>query len=219
VIIEGGTNFTSIEVASYAERGFATNFALGALTLGGTNMGCAVLTNRFGNANSGDFNQEMLAVIRLAQAEHSVLDLNHLGLMVRDAAVLPGELRLSQGTLVASNGLAWATNGTLFGQGLLVGNFTNSGQFILETNAGVLLVNGNLDQASSGILQINIGGVTASNSYDQLVVSGLARLSGALTIKLINGFKPALGNSFEVLRYGSRNGQFQFINLPVLAAG
>ena len=42
--------------------------------------------------------------------------------------------------------------------------------------------------------------------------SRVTTLDGMLNLALVNGFSPALGNSFPVLTFGSRTGQFATIN-------
>jgi len=50
-------------------------------------------------------------------------------------------------------------------------------------------------------------------------VTGSATLNGAINATLINGFTPALGDSFMVVTAGSREGQFSSQNLPSLGGG
>ncbi|MGA1796930.1 MAG: LEPR-XLL domain-containing protein, partial [bacterium] len=55
-------------------------------------------------------------------------------------------------------------------------------------------------------LLIEIGGTTPGTGdsfHDQTIVTGLATLDGTLDIDLWNGFEPAVGDSFEILTYGS----------------
>jgi hypothetical protein len=95
----------------------------------------------------------------------------------------------------------------------LTTNVTNSGQLNPGGigGAGLITVNGNYTQTATGILNIDIGGL-AANQFDQLVVNGIVTLSGTLNVALINGFMPALGNSFQILTFTGRNGDFQFEN-------
>jgi hypothetical protein len=69
-------------------------------------------------------------------------------------------------------------------------------------------------------LDIELGGVTPGSQFDRLQVSGAATLDGMLDVSLINGFAPALGNSFEILRAeGGIFGAFSDVMLPELATG
>ena len=65
---------------------------------------------------------------------------------------------------------------------------------------------------------INIGG-TATSQFGRLTVSGATTLDGTLNLALVNGFSPAIGNSFQVMTFGSRTGQFATINGTALGNG
>ena len=97
-------------------------------------------------------------------------------------------------------------------------NVTNGGQVIPGGTgaAGLLTINGNYTQTASGSLDVDLGGTTAGSQYDQLAVSGTATLGGTLDVSLINGFQPALGNTFQVLTFASSSGNFGFYNGIVL---
>ncbi|MBA3484784.1 MAG: hypothetical protein H0T51_23535 [Pirellulales bacterium] len=76
--------------------------------------------------------------------------------------------------------------------------------------------------AYAGQLEIELGG-TALGSFDRLehtLGAGIAQLGGSLIVSLINGFDPALGDSFEFLTAaGGVNGTFAAETLPSLAGG
>ena len=61
-------------------------------------------------------------------------------------------------------------------------------------------------------LAVEIGGLPASGQFGRLVTTGAAALDGTLDVRLVNGFSPTAGDAFEVLRFGSRQGQFATIN-------
>ena len=79
-------------------------------------------------------------------------------------------------------------------------------------------VTGNYTQGASGVLNIDIGGLTAGGEFDQLNVSGTASLDGTLNVGLIN-FAPAAGDSFRFLTFNSLSGNFATQNLPSLGGG
>ncbi len=54
-------------------------------------------------------------------------------------------------------------------------------------------------QGHSGTLEIPIGGRTAGTQYSRLAVNGAVAFDGTLRVNLINGFVPALGNTFTVV--------------------
>ena len=59
----------------------------------------------------------------------------------------------------------------------------------------------------NGTFQAQIGGTTACSGYDQVQASGAVSVSGSsLQLSLINGFKPAVGNSFTIIDNTGGNG-------------
>jgi hypothetical protein len=86
------------------------------------------------------------------------------------------------------------------------GNFQNAG--ILEI-AGALSIQGNYTQTAAAALDINIASPTV---YGSLAVNGTATLAGTLNIALVNGFTPASGQSYTILTFGARSGDFSTKN-------
>jgi cyclophilin family peptidyl-prolyl cis-trans isomerase len=84
---------------------------------------------------------------------------------------------------------------------------------------GVIGIAADYKQFSDGTLSLQFAGTTADTQYDKLTSSGTARLFGKLQISLMNGFTPALGNSFTVLTATAIIGSFETYNLPQLASG
>ena len=118
----------------------------------------------------------------------------------------------SGGTFIAAAGRLRTTTFT--------GNLVNAGAVVGPgSSPGTTTVNGNYTQGSSGILEIELGGLTRSSQYDVLDVNGLATLGGELEVLLINGFSPAGGNTFDVIDWNSRSGEFDDLDLPSLASG
>ena len=102
--------------------------------------------------------------------------------------------------------------GTLSGPGTVNGNLTNAGEVDLGTAVGRLTVSGNYNQ--SGVLSVKVGGTTAASQYDQVAVSGQASLGGTLNVSLINGFGPAVPETFAALSASGVTGSFAATNLP-----
>ena len=127
------------------------------------------------------------------------------------------------GTLSVSSGLSTSGTGVISGTGTTPSNLTDAG--ITEGGdipaAGVLTISGSgtYTQSASGAYEVAIGGLALGSQYSQLKVAGNASLSGALNVRLIGGFTPALGNSFTILTAASISGQFSSINSPSLPAG
>ena len=98
--------------------------------------------------------------------------------------------------------------GLLRGFGTVQGNLINSGTVQPGDGPGILTVQGFYTQNGSGILDIAIGGVNSGSQYSELSVSGSALLSGTLDLSLLNGFSPAVGESFMILNSGGLSGMF-----------
>jgi hypothetical protein len=113
-------------------------------------------------------------------------------------------------------------SGTSFaGPGTINGAVANSGNLYAGGGSifvGLLTINGNYSQTSTGTLFINIGGLTAVTQYDQLKISGTATLAGTLTITLQGGFVPSSGNTFTIMTYASESGDFTTKNLGGLTS-
>jgi hypothetical protein len=115
---------------------------------------------------------------------------------------------------------AGITNGT---QGTLVGNFDLTGGTINPGDGikkiGDLNITGTYTESGAGILNIDLHGTTANTTYDVLNVSGAATLGGTITIDLITGFNPIVGDVWDVLNYASETGSFTTVNLPTAPVG
>jgi hypothetical protein len=46
------------------------------------------------------------------------------------------------------------------------------------------------------------------------VVTGQANLAGKLQIDLVNGYTPNSGDSFTIITFATRNGDFTMVNIP-----
>ncbi|MEZ6190611.1 MAG: PEP-CTERM sorting domain-containing protein [Phycisphaerales bacterium] len=71
-------------------------------------------------------------------------------------------------------------------------------------------------QADTGRLVVDLAG-TSLNQFDRLVVTGSVLLAGELEVRAINGFVPALGNTFNLISAISVTGTFDLVsdfNLP-----
>jgi hypothetical protein len=119
-----------------------------------------------------------------------------------------GNTTLAGGTLSAAGGVS-LQGGTLSGSGTIVGNVTNAALIVVgdATSIGTLSITGNYTQTVAGSLTLKLGG-TVFGRFDQLVVSRTATLAGTLTVRLVNGYTPAAGDTLRVLTAGSLTGTF-----------
>lgn len=104
--------------------------------------------------------------------------------------------------------------GTLAGSGTINASVINAAQ--VQPGgigaSGVLTITRAYNQAATGLLNVELGGLNPATEHDQLVVGEGATLDGTLDVSLINGFSPGTGDSFQVMTYGSRTGTFATIN-------
>ena len=96
--------------------------------------------------------------------------------------------------------------GRIVGAGAIMANVTNAA-VLAPTGTGTIAITGTYAQTASGTLAIELGG-TPAGSFDQINVGGAATLDGTLAISLVNGFTLQNNQSFPVLTFASRAGDF-----------
>jgi hypothetical protein len=125
------------------------------------------------------------------------------------------------GTLTAPSGMT-LNKGSLVGKGSISAAVTLSGGSVTagdsSTKPGTLTITGSYTQQSKGTLDIYVGGTTAG-TFGDLAVSNGASLGGTLTIKLVNGFVPVVGNSFTILTGSAVSGTFAKVNGTSINSG
>jgi len=110
--------------------------------------------------------------------------------------------------------------GVLEGFGAIQGGFGlyNDGRVVAGAGPGTALniTSGTYKQTSTATLEIEIGG-TGEGEYGRLrVLAGAAKFDGELEVALLDGFAPAIGDTFDILDFMSSSGTFD--RLPVLGA-
>jgi hypothetical protein len=123
----------------------------------------------------------------------------------------PAANTILDGGSISNNAPLDIQAGQITGSGTISGSVTNSGQVVpgtLGNPIGVIQITGKYVQTSSGALGIVLRGTAAGTQYSQLKVGGLATLDGTLDVSLVNGFTPAANDTFQVLTFGSRIGDF-----------
>ncbi len=78
--------------------------------------------------------------------------------------------------------------------------------FTLGASTNIISV-GNVAFATAS-LTVDVGGTTAASQYPRATVSGTASLDGTFNVALVNNFQPAVGNTFQILTFGSSSGNF-----------
>ena len=115
-----------------------------------------------------------------------------------------GISRLKGGILATTSFLDFQ-GGLLTGAGTINGNVRASSQVAPGLSPGQLTIVGNYTNTPTTLLSMEIGGLASGTGYDAVAVSGRAWLDGVLNVSLVNNFRPNLGDSFEVMRFGSRS--------------
>jgi hypothetical protein len=120
-------------------------------------------------------------------------------------------------TLAASRGLN-LQGGSLSGSGTVSGSVINAGLVSPggDGTAGILTITGNYTQTENGELLIDLGGTAVGTQYDQVHVNGSVTLDGSLVVELTNDFSPTEGQSFQILTFSSRTGDFATTSFPDL---
>lgn len=111
-------------------------------------------------------------------------------------------------------------DGVLEGTGTIIGNVSNQGivrsglRYIGQQgySPGMLTITGDYEQESDGILTLFMAGSDA-DSFSQIFIDGQADIAGELSVHLIDGFIPNIGDIFEILNASSCYGNFSLLNV------
>ncbi|MCY2991124.1 MAG: FG-GAP-like repeat-containing protein [Planctomycetota bacterium] len=126
---------------------------------------------------------------------------------------------------VEADGILAAAQLNLVGAGLLTGTgqvraaVSNAATFAPGTSPGVLTIDGDYTQTTTGQLNIEVGGLAAGTQYDQLRVTGRATLGGTLNVTASGGFTPSFGQTFQPLTFAAHTGEFGQTTLSGMPAG
>ena len=102
-----------------------------------------------------------------------------------------------------------SAGGVISGTGTIsIANLVDEGTISVGSSPGVIVIDGDLTQTRGSALDMELAGRTAGSAYDQLRISGQAALAGVLSLSLLDGFEPAVGDSFSLLFAGSITGSF-----------
>lgn len=236
-----GTNFQGGTITNLTLPGSVLS---GNYVVSGTfNCGGGLAAGSLAIAGGGLMNWTRGTVVGpLTVATNATLSLNGVVLGLAAALTNLGTVNWQGGELDVYNdgssafGALWNQPGGLWSiqcDQLLFGSrltpFQNAGTVSKSAGAGTTpvdlpLVNSGTVSVFSGTLGVNGGltnttgtlecGLSGKSSFGQIAVSGNATLSGALNVTLLNGFVPALSNSFAVVTYSSYSNVFDTVTLP-----
>jgi len=104
--------------------------------------------------------------------------------------------------------------GDLTGSGRLPPGEWRLASVISPGNSPGCITGENIVLAPTSTLVIEIGGRAPCSEFDRFIVSNRLALNGAtLELRLLNGFVPAAGDSFDVLDWGTLEGTFGAVTL------
>ena len=125
--------------------------------------------------------------------------------------------------ILQATGLIDIQGGELTGDGQINGDINNAGTVGPGNSPGLLSIDGVYSQSVSGILTIELGGLSAGTGYDVLDITGTANLAGTLDVDLfdLGGglFSPTLGDTFDILFAETIAGEFDILSLAGLNNG
>ena len=127
----------------------------------------------------------------------------------------------SGATFKVSAGCAAVFFGNVSGNG----SYSGTGTLYMEgdlkpgNSPAVVEVEGDLVLGDAARLVAELAGRTPGSQYDVVDVGGLFALAGEFDVTLLDGFAPAYGDTFDLLDWGSRAGEFDALNLPALGGG
>ncbi len=137
-------------------------------------------------------------------------------LRLRKGADNLGTINISNGATLSHIGSNSVFTNTSLGQIVGHGDFLaeaeviNNGSISPGSSPGTLTFNtgNNFNLSDSTIFNMEIGGTTLGIEYDHLVLNGTVSLAGLLNVELIDGFTPALNDTFVLIDYTSLSGWF-----------
>ncbi|BBO33958.1 hypothetical protein [Lacipirellula parvula] len=125
---------------------------------------------------------------------------------------------VNQGTVLTATGATTVFLATQTGGGSFTGGGTVEyfGPIVPGNSPAMISYGGNVVFGPAATLKIELGGTTRGSKYDALNIAGNLAADGALAVSLINGFVPSIGQTFDILNWGSLTGGFSSITLPSL---
>ncbi|MFY0605454.1 MAG: choice-of-anchor D domain-containing protein, partial [Cyclobacteriaceae bacterium] len=168
-----------------------------------TNEGTVNLTNGTTiNATSGTFTNKGVVNVQ-----------NGTGVNASSGSfVNQGTFFFEQGAVLAAPSGTFVNEGVLKGFATVSNNFENPSLGTVSPGASPGCMDFVADFTNSGLLEVEIDGITACTEYDQITVGGTAFLGGTLTV--IPGYNPTNGDEFLIIDATAVSGTFGTVNLP-----
>lgn len=214
LLLQSGAHFTAsgnVDVGTKTSP--ANGSATGAITVSGagsTFLHTGDAQSRFRIGDEG-----AIGIVELLgghlEVQHATIELSPTGTIhltigkLRAAAIdhtLGGVFNFTAGTLSTD---------------LFMGTLVQDGGFLAPgDSAGLTRITGDYE-LDAGAVAIEIGGPVPGDEFDRVAVDGTAflRPNVGVQVSLIDGFLPTLGETFEVLSAGARDGEFAFVQSPL----
>ncbi len=127
-----------------------------------------------------------------------------------------GQVAVGSGNLGPANSVRASGGGKIYGNGVIHGNVSigDGGTISPGKSPGLLTIQGNYSQETGGTYSAEIGGTDPDTGFDRIEVKGVASLAGNLRVRFVNGFTPAVGQTFRILEAQSATGNFGSTFLP-----
>jgi uncharacterized repeat protein (TIGR01451 family) len=198
-----------------------TNAAGATLTLdAGPGIGVSGINNVI--ANGGLLQRNAAGTIGISPAVTNTSAINaNLGTLAFNGGLTQtaGSTNLLGGSISSPSPIA-LSGGTLTGNGTVSAAVNNTNGTVAPGSAvatGTLTITGAYAQGVNGATNVKIGG---TSNYDIVDASASGvTLGGTLNASLFNAFVPSSGNTFDVLRFNTRSGDFATYNTPTFAGG
>ena len=177
--------------------------------------------------NAGTFSLHESTIFR-APGDFVNADEGTLEIDATSALFIAGDFASQSGSTTVINNLLNAQGsfindgGSFSGSGMVVTtNFANiSGSINPGNSPGTLTLNSSYTQSSSAGLIMEIAGLIGESEHDVLVVNGDASLAGDITFRFIDGFAPAMGQTFDLIEVsGVVTGGFDTFTVENLLPG
>ncbi|HEX6962046.1 MAG TPA: hypothetical protein VF175_09280 [Lacipirellula sp.] len=159
------------------------------------------------------------AAVRGTVMEISGADVQEGRLLLGGSGAFDGEFLVAQNAVLELNDpTTFSETTVLTGGGQVAGVVTMAGTIAPGPEAAQLEFTGDLTLMSTSLVQLEAGGLTAGETFDQLAVLGAATLGGTFELAIEPTFTLSSGDMFEVLRAGEVLGAFDALSLPALDA-
>ena len=118
-------------------------------------------------------------------------------------------------TVANGSSLVNMPGGTIRGTGAAVSGgavLNNGGILSPGLSTGTITIDDTLFQSSTAIIALELAGLA---DFDKLIVQGTANLGGTLQAATVGGYTPLDGDTFRVMTFGSKTGDFETTRLDL----